>query len=265
MAQQIIFFEKPASDIGNPGVSATASQGAAYATYALNRSNLSAWITTGSVDADNTTWTLDMTDEKRISEILLIKHNFKSFTVKYWNGSAYQDFSPAINETTNTKAVNRYTVTPQSTSKIQITITGTLTPNSDKYLYQFLATEKLGQFNGWPQIKKPVHSRNRKKNGMLSGRSNIAENVGAFSCELSVKEWKDSTDLTLVERLYNMSEGFLIWPSGGDESQFSSARQGYRLEDIYLVKCADEYEPSFVSGQYQRGLDISISLTEVVD
>lgn len=264
MAEPILFFKKAKTDLSEDNVSATANEGSEFANYALNRSNLSAWITTGSSDSSGTTWTVDMTDEKTISEILLIKHNFKSFTVKYWDGAAYQDFSPAISETTNTEEVNRYSVTEVATSKIQITINGTMTPDEDKYLFQFIATEVLGQLAGYPVIKNPVLSRNKKKSTMLSGKLNISENVGGFSCDLSVSEWKSDADLTLVETLYSSSDGFLVWLCGGDEDQFASLRKGYRLEDLFLMKCVNDYEPEYVAGMYRRGMNITIKLAEVV-
>jgi hypothetical protein len=265
MSSQIIFFEKNKADLSYENISATASEGSEYAPYVLNRSNLSAWLTTGSVDANNTTLTIDLTEDRVITDILLLKHNFKSFTVKYWNGSTYVAFSPAIAPTTNTSASNYYEVTQVETSKIQITILGTQTPNEDKYLYQFIATEKLGQLNGWPVIQGPTHSRNRIKNKTLSGKMNIVENVGGFSCALTVAFLKDSSDLDVIETLYAANEGFLVWLSGGDESQFLTRRQGYRMEDIYLMKCVDEYRPEYVSGIYKNGIKIELSLQEVID
>lgn len=264
MSGQIIFFKKNVADIEKTYMTVTASQGNDFASRALNRSNLSAWITTGSVDADNTTWEVDMVDESNVTDILLIKHNFKAFTVKYWDGSTYKDFSPAINETTNTSATNWYQVSNVSTSKLKITITGTQTANVDKFLYQFIATEKIGTLSGFPVIKNPTHDENKKRNTMLSGKTHLVKNVGGFQCTLNVSEWKLDADLALVESLYGSVEGFLVWLCGGNENQFSSKRIGYRLEDIYLMKCVNEYSPEWVGGIYSRGLDISIKLEEVI-
>jgi hypothetical protein len=265
MSSQIIFFQKNKADLSYENVSATASQGSAYAQYVLNRSNVSAWLTTGSVDADNTTLTIDFNEDRYVTDLLLLKHNFKSFTVKYWNGSSYVAFSPAIAPTNNTAASNHYEVTGVETSRIQITILGTQTANQDKYLYQFIATEQLGQLNAWLMIKNPTHSRNRIKNKTLSGKLNIVENVGGFSCRLTVKSLTNSSDLNLIEELYAANEGFLVWLCGGDESQFLTRRQGYRMEDIYLMKCTDEYQPEYVDGVYKNGIKIEIDLQEVID
>lgn len=266
MASQITFFEKNKADSGANGVTVMASQGAAYASYALNRSNLTGWITTNSVDADNTTFTVSFSDAQLVNTLLLVKHNFKNFKVEYSvAGGSYQDFSPAINVTNNSATTNRYSITQVAVNAIRITITGTQTANADKYLYQFIATNLIGKLKGWPVISNPTHSRNRKTTQMLSGKLSVIENVGGFTCELKVAEWRDASDLSVVEALYNSNEGFLVWLSGGDEAQFLSARQGYRLEDIYLMKPINEYQPEFVKGTYRRGMDISIKLAEVVN
>lgn len=264
MSGQIIFFEKNKADYSFSGVVATASESPDTAPYALNRSNLSGWITSGSVDANNTTFEVDFGDYKSVTELLLVKHNFKNFTVKWDNEGVWTDFSPAINVTNCTDLVSWFEVASQLTKKIQVTITGTQTANADKFLYQFIATEKIGQLEGWPVIAAPAHSRNLTVVKTLSGKSYVGENLGAFSYTLNVTEWKSGPDLTVVERLYSRSEGFLSWLCGGNENQFSSKRQGYRLEDIHLMKCVNDYAPEWVKGQYLRGLKISMKLSEVI-
>lgn len=262
-ANQILLFKKSKTDYTDSDVVATASQGSIYAPLALNRSNTSGWITTGSVDADNTTFTVDMVNSHIVDQILLVGHNFKAFTVKYWDGAAYQAFSPAINETTNTATTNRFSVTSVETTKLQVRITGTQVVNSDKRLAQFIATELIGRLNAWPIIENAVFDRYKRVTKMLSGKSLIAENIGGFSCDLSVTIWSNNADLTIVESLYNSNNGFLVWLCGGDTSQFSSVRQGYRLEDVFLMKCTNDFQPNWVEGLYKSGLGLQISLSEV--
>lgn len=263
MASQLLFFKKNLADQSVPGISATASNGAAYASNALGRARLSAWVTTGSNDATTETWTLTWLDNQSFSQIILNKHNFKSFTVKYWNGSAWTDFSAPISETTNTETTNRYSFTAVSTKQVQISVTTTQTVNADKYLFQFIATDVLAQLVGWPVIQAPTFTRNRVLKSMLSGKSMLTLNVGGYKATLTVKEWSNATDLTTVEALFSSTQGFLFWPCGGDEAQFKSVRQGYRLEDIFLMQCANDYVPEYADGQYQRGLKITMQLVEV--
>lgn len=263
--KQVLFLEKNRADLQNGNVSITASQGQDFVDFVRNRKNSSSWATTGSVDADNTTMTIDLTDEQDISKILLFKMNFDSYTLKYWNGSSFVDFSPAISVSGNTVENAEHDFTEVSTSQVQLIVTGTIVPDSDKTLAQFILTKTLGRMVGWPEIKNPKLSRNRKVNKMLSGKVSVVENVRQYSTSLSIKVWSDDADWTLVETLYERFTGFLFWPSGGDETQFSSVRQGYRTEDIFLCKLTDELNPEFFKGLYKSGLKLSMKLSESVD
>lgn len=266
MSQQIAFFNKSACDISNTEVVATASEGQTYVEFMFNRSNLSAWVTTGSVDANNTNIVVDFVDQEILTDIILILHNFKSYTIQYWNGSSYVDFSTPINVSGNTSATTRHTFNSVTTTKIKLIITGTMVANSDKYLYQFIATSSIGQFAAWPEIRKPTLSRNRQKSLALSGKMAINEQVGAYSTTINLQSWQNSADLTILESLFSANKGFLVWLCGGDESQFSpQAPMGYRLQDLFLMKCQNEYSPEYYSYIYKCGIKIQMDLVEVID
>lgn len=264
MAGQIIFLNKNKADINDSNVTATASQNAEFAYLALNRNNYSAWVTSGSVDADNTTYTISFGEGRYIDYIRLVKMNFKNFTVKYYDGATYQNFTSPINVTNNTSATVGYRVTEVFAYGLQITITGTMTANEDKYLYQFIATTWIGQLNSWPIIKAPTHMRSRIITKMLSGKVSVLEQVGAFKMELSYVSLKDAADLTLFEYLYQLGEGFLVLPGGDNETQFNRAHIGYRKEDIYLMRIVNDYVPEFYKGLYGCGIALKVQLQEAV-
>lgn len=262
-AQQIMFFKKNFADYSDSQVAVTASQSSTYAPFVQRRSNSLGWMTTGSVDSDNTTLTCDFVNLKTIDNIILIGHNFKNYTIKYWDGAAYQNFSTSINVTNSTATTSRHSFTAQATTKIQVTITGTQVANADKRLNQLIATQLIGQLTGWPQITNPTMNLNKRLNTMLSGKLNIGTNVGGFYCDLKVTNWSSGADLTIVETLYNSGNGFLVWLCGGDENQFSSVRIPYRLRDLFLMKCQNNHGPEWVQGLYKTGQKITISLAEV--
>ncbi len=266
MASQLRFFRKNFADFEKSYVTATASQSPSTAINVLQRSNRTGWGTSGSVDADNTTLTVSFGDLGTVDSILLIGHNFKAYTVKYKDPTSgvYTAFSPAIAPTNSTDTTSFFSVTSVQTTDIQITITGTQVANSDKVLNQFIATTSLGQLAGWPVITAPTLAVNLTELATLSGKSAIIQNVGKYSTSLVVPNWSSSADLAIVESLYNSPEGFLFWPCGGDQSQFSSVRQGYRLQDIFLVRCKNEFTPEFTDGLYKTGMNLQIDLVEVI-
>lgn len=265
MSSTIVFADKNKLDISESEVVITASQGNDFTDFMRNRNNTSAWVTSGSVDADNTNIVVDFVNGVDLSLIALCKMNFKSYTIQYWNGSTYVDFSTAINVTLNTQESRSHEFTSVNTTKIRLIITGTMTANEDKFLYQFIATNLIGRLNGSPIIKNPTVSREKLKVKLMSGKTAIKEQVGFFATKLQIKVTSDSDDLDIIEQLYLTNQGFLVWLCGGDESQFSSRRIGYRKEDFFLMKCSDEYTVEWYRGLYMSGQVVDMDLVEVVD
>lgn len=271
MAKQIRFFKKNIIDLSSALTSITVTDsvatdnGQSIVDFIRNRNNYSAWVTTNSTDAANTQLDIDFGVGRDVSDILLVKHNWKAFTIKYWNGTTYVDFSTPIAETVNDDETTHFQFDSVETQKLRIIITAAQTLNADKELYQLIVTEQIGLLNGWPVIKNPTHDRNKKISKMLSGKVNVIESLGSFQCDLEVTNWKNQADLTVIEEIYFRREGVLIWLCGGDEDQFSMELQGYRLEDIFLVRPTNSYEPEWAKGIYTSGVKLKIALQEAIE
>ncbi len=265
MNQQIKFFDKSKCDFGDELVTTLASQGDATSARVLDRSNNTAWLTTGSVDADTTTLVIDFVDLHLIDTIILVKMNFASYKVEYWDGVTYQAFPTAIDVTGNTVDTKSHSFTALETTKIKLTVRGTIVADSDKTLCQVIATKLIGQFAGWPVVDSPILSRNKRISKMLSGKVNIADNLGGFSMKLKFKPTNTAADLALIQSLFYRSEGFLVWPCGGDVDQFTlGAYQGYRLEDVFLVRCQNDWNPELLNG-ILHVMTPELQLVEVTD
>ena len=273
MSQQIKFYDKSKLDLSNGVASITITDSVAtnngqdYVDFMRNRNNVSAWMTTGSTDAALTTIDVELVDEREITTVILTTFNFKAYTIQYWDGGAYVDFSTPVNETANVLTSIEHSFDQISTSKIRIIVSGTMIADADKRITQLIITKNLltGQLDGWPVIKRPRHNTNKKVSIMLSGKVNVVESVGGFSCDLSVKNWNSDSDLSLVEEIYFGKRGVLMWLSGGDEAQFSHNRAGYRGEDIYLVRAVNDYTPEWSSGLYTTGMKINMKLKEAIE
>jgi hypothetical protein len=266
-----IFFEKNKLDLDlGSAVTCTITDGTASNTgqdvvdLMRNRNNRSGWGTVGSNDAANTEMLWELSDQVTIDAILLVKHNFKSYTIQYWNGSSFVDFSTAINVSDNATETTYHVFNDVSTNKIKLIITGTMTVDDDKYLRQFIATERLGQLASGFKIDNPRVSQERRQVKLLSGKSKIVRNLGAYSVRLSKNNVVSENDLGLLETCYELPEGFLVWLCGGDTSQFRTQRIGYRLEDIFLMDFKNDWEPEWDGGFYKHGTNVKLDLVEVV-
>lgn len=268
MGHGISVFEKNKLDIDNEDVTITVTDAVATdngqdsVNQIRNRDNSSGFATTGSTDAAGTKIEIDLVDEAVIDSIFLLQHNFKAYTIKYWNGASFVDFPTAINISGNTDADTFHSVTSTSTSRLELTITETFVADDDKFLAQFVATEKIGQFKEKPRIE-PVISKNRKRLKFLSGKERIVRTVGAFECRLRKEQIYTESDLILIERMFDSVQGVLIWLVSGDQAQLRSIRTGYRDQDLFLVTCRNDWEPAFVDGHFDRGITLDMRLIEV--
>lgn len=267
--QPIIFLEKNYCDLDQLNAvlsvvdTVAFNDGSASLDFLRNRNNVSGWVTTDSNDSANTQLIAELGDFYDIDWIQLIKHNFKDYTIEYRDvADVWQPFTTAIVNDTKSTSIFRLDNTV-SADAIRVTIQGTQIADADKELRQLVISKVYAQFNGYPVIKRPTHSSNKKKNKMLSGKLNIVSSRGAFSTELEIRLSTNNTDLELHERLYYEIEGVHLLLSGGNEDQFITKRRGYRNEDIFLVKPSDEYQNPYNKGVYLNGIKVRIRLNEV--
>jgi len=267
---QILFLRKNHIDLNRPNPAITITDSVATNTgqdsviFLRNRNNISGWLTTDSTDAANTVMLIELFDLLNVDFIMLVKHNFKNYTIEWRDaGAVWNSFDIG---TLNTLGTNIHEKdTPVITNAIRITITGTQIVDADKEMRQLIITEKKYRFEGWPVIKKPVHSKNKKNDDMLSGKIRSVTTRGAFSCELEIKLSGSNNDLDMHEDVYAQAEGQLLLLSGGKESQFRTNQKGYRNEDVVLVKPIDEYSNPYSKGIYSMGIKIKMKLKESVD
>jgi hypothetical protein len=245
------------------GVATDAGQ--SFVDYVRNRRNDSGWATTNSTDAANTQLDIDFGEGHEIDTIFFIGINWKAYTCQYWDGVAYQDFSTPISVSGNSDDVKVHEFNDLETSKIRIIIAGTFVADTDKVCAQIVVTQAIGTLVTQPRLKEPVVSKNRKFLKALSGKGTVLRSSGAFQVVLTQKPIVVEADLALIENLHDYYEGFLVWLCGGDESQFSpGVRVGYRREDLFLMNIITEYKPEWNGGYFKQGIDIEMSLAEVL-
>ncbi len=269
MSQQIRFFNKNFFDYAEDNTTITATddvatnEGQAFVNLMRDRRNTTGWKTSGSSDAANCSLLFEFGDPKQCDTLVITNTNLKSYVLETFNGTTWSTLSTV---TDNEKDTIFLQFTELYIYKLRITINSTIVTDADKYISQVILTSKIGpgQFETWPQIKRPEHDTNKKVSQMLSGKMSVNEGVGGFNCRLEIRYLKSEADLDLIEQLYYHKAGFLVYLSGGDESQFSSRRKGYRNIDLYLMRFTDNYRPEWVKSIYVNGMKLKMMLKEVV-
>lgn len=270
MASQIKFFQKNEIDIDDQNTNITitdsvaSNNGQDFVDLMRNRNNDSGWITTGSTDAANTQIDVDMSSARAIDRIIIVEHNLKSFTIQYWDGASFVDFSTAINETTNDESTSEFIFDEVETDQIRIIISATQEVDDQKIIRQLLICKSIGQLEGFPQVRRPTYSLEKSTTKMLSGKFNISRQRGNFSCQLSVASYSIESDLDILESIYFSINGVLVWINANDDEQFKRPHISFRKQDIFLMAPRDEWQPEHYKNCYSLGMKFSMNLVEVI-
>jgi hypothetical protein len=199
--------------------------------------------------------------------------NFKEFSVKYWNGSSFVDFTnvigvngeakSGINETDYAYSTGYYEFDSVSSSQFQITCVKTQTANEQKYLTQFIATLEIGTFSGFPRVS-PESNRNETKAKMLSRKYLVQKTYETNRIRINFKTHPYQNDLDIIDTIFDREDPFLVYPCGGrtGEQYFKVSQKNWRLDDIYNMQLTGRMKNEYEKGVYLLGFNKSIILEE---
>lgn len=272
---QIQFFYKNRLDLEFTDIQITVTDSVAvntgqdYVNFMRDRKNYTAWQTTESSDAGGTQLLVEYGDFRDIDSIFFLGHNLKDYSVEYWTGLTWslvtlQEDNSTVAPTNDTNSSSFYYINKVNTDKIRITINGTQTADADKRIQQLVTTERIGKLDGWPVIRRPQVETNKRRTKMLSGKTRLVESLEAFSCTLDVRNWNKQNDIDILELIYFIRDGVLIWINSNKPEQFALDLKGYRKEDLFLVRPRDSWRPELVEGLYKTGIKASVPLVEVI-
>lgn len=268
------FFDKNYSLLKN-GATIVASSNDAAANRVLDISRYTQWESIGSNDITTETLTITLGQSRTIDSILLADINFKSFEVKYFNGSTYSSFTNVVGinnvskagilETSNAYSSAFYQFDSVTTNQIQITISTTQIADQDKYMTNLFVTNEIGTFEGFPRVK-PTADRNETKATTLSRRSLIQKTYETNEIGITFKTHPYQNDVDIVENIFNREEPFLVYPCGGrtGTTYFKIEQKSWKLEDIFNMQMTGKLRNEFEKGVYLLGVNKTIKLEEHV-
>lgn len=269
MAQQIKFFKKNKFDFTEETAS-TATTNSDAAALTLDRRNTTFWVGDSGTATQTLTWTHAGGQAFPIDSIFFLLHNWNTstYSVSYVDASdVTQDLvisgvlQSGVTALTSDDSI-QLSFTSDSAKSVSVTAT-VATAMTGLRLAQFIATESIGQLEGWPIVGNNRLDQNTSNTNAASGRQIFSQNEGGYSFSLSVAAWNVTNDLQLVQDFYVARSPQLVWVNAGDESQFSNPLIGFQFEDIYLMKPTNDFRPIKLSGLYDAGYRIRIQVAEV--
>lgn len=262
------FFDANAAWLVNGGtIVDTLGTGSSVVQYLLGKSRYTYWSTVGSNDSTVETLTLTF-PSYAVNRIFVVGHNWKQFTCKYWNGSAFVDFSSVlgingalsvISESAFADNTAYYEVAPVTTTQIQFTITKTQIANQEKTATFIIATSELGTLQGFPGISPATVTRNFQQMKMPSGKSKIVKAPESYDLILDFSPYAASApysaDLDLMYQLHDRDTPFLLWACGGRRglTYFKYPLRQLRLQDIFYAQLITDIAGLYASSNIYTG------------
>ncbi len=239
----------------------------------LDVSRYTQWESIGSNDLTTETIVVSLPFAKEIDSLFLVDMNFKEFTVKYNSGGMFVDFANVygindeskgtINETDFSRDTAFYQFDAVTTDQIEIKVTKTQVANEQKYLGQFIMSEEIGTFEGFPRVQ-PESNRNETKARSLSRRIVAQKTYETNKIKINFKSHPFENDIAIINELFDREDPFLIYPCGGraGTQYFKMEQKNWRLRDIYNVQILGRLKNEWEKGVYLLGAKKSVTFEE---
>jgi hypothetical protein len=214
----------------------------------------------GSDDVTDEVWQITFTGDvaKDISAILIDNHNIKSGNVKYWNGSSYVDFSPAISLSGNSDETSFFSFPQVSTSRLQFTFSTTFVVDAQKYVGEIMAFDLIGT----PSRPPASFVISQKERSVIHETANGGNVYVFFGKKSKIKlTFSDASysDIDLFLSLKELGDVFFIYPSGGE---YEGVDIGLRMQDIYQVNYVNDFSPNLKSNILELNQSLALELQE---
>lgn len=270
----IKFFDLNFAD-SKTGASAAASSGNPSVGFVLDRNQYTVWRSVGSDDTIAETLEITLSESKTFDRLFLIHHNFKQFTVQYWD-SGWTDFAniigingvtaAQISETTYDANSAYYEFDEVSTNRILITATKTQIVDEQKFLNSFAATSELGTLDGFPIVKNATKDKKLRKSILLNGRSHVNKSIEVMRFSIDFKNYPPplQADLDLIYNLFDRDDNFLTWICGGRNGNpyFGYQLRGFRIEDVIETQVVNIFKDSYRNNFYNGTVRLKLKLEE---
>ncbi len=238
----------------------TVSHGDGSKGYMFDRDPDSKWTTSGA-DDDTTPVTAiveffedGVSVERDIDRFLLINHNFKAWTLEYWDGSAWQSLT---SETTDDEEVTLKTFGEVTTSKVRLTVTETQVADSEKEVGEMIVCAML--LNPARDLDDLAVQWREQSSEIMMGDGSVhkmvtrwAQNrVQRFEARVHFS-FLSEADRATLKAIRDSGDPFLFYPEST-----------YRPAEIYFVHWSNPWSEKYMSNYKGAGSEVTMTLKEV--
>lgn len=269
------FFE-PSLCLFKNGSTAVANSNSGNAVLVLNYDKDSTWVSSGSTEGVAATITITLPAGTTFNRLMLLNHNFKTYTITYGAGAtnfanvitANNVTMANITETAYADSGSYYEFDSVTTTQINISCTNVQNPavTTEKYLGVLFISTEIGTLSvdGLPKLDPQISANNRVAQN-INNKAIVQRGLDSFSCTLSAQLIYDQADADIFTALYDRNEDFMVLLCGGraGSTYFRIKAKPFRLEDLYRVRNTASLDNGHYKGLFNTGIQQSLKLIEV--
>lgn len=234
------------------------SANTSLSSYLYDRNRASKLTSFGSTDATLEYYEINFPSSRTFNRIWIDNHNIKIGSIKYWDGTAYTDFSNPIVWYGNASTTNYYEFNPVSSTKIRVEALTTIIPNDQKYIGELRVFIEIGTVGvNASSVDSKFVSKQTLNETATGGIKRVV-----FGRKYRAR-WTfnnaDASDIELFDTLDTIGTPFHIFPCGGN----GQSEYGFRLRDLYLVNLVDSFSPTLKSNLFGVGMTANLEVAEV--
>lgn len=207
-----------------------------------------------------------------VNRIMLINHNFSSFSVNATGLNQGTDINnrvvsgrDALVVSDNTLPVSYFAFPELEITTLNVTVTSSFPkPFLNKFLGSLLLMNEIGTFDGYPALPEVPFMMNEKTTKTKAGTSFVNKQQRTLGdVTLEFVNYTKPNDIALASQLFERIDPFLWWPSGGYQN-FRYRVDGFRLTDIFRVQTVGAFNPGLQEGSYSGLIDADLNLVESI-
>lgn len=230
------------------------------AKYLYDENDTTKLTSVASSDTVAEIWDMDFGITKTITAFHLANHNAKDFSIQYWSSTAFNDFSTAINTTTNSSTFGYFNnFTAVSTQKIRLTMNKTMVADEQKAVGGLRVMNLVGEMDHNPVKFKLKYHENSKKY-YTDAKESVFVLFGTSRKITMNFENLDADNISILQDVKFNGSPCYVFASGGDTTH---ERRGWRIQDIYLMNYTNAFEPKLSNNVLHNGEDIKCTFEGV--
>tara|TARA_Y100000296_G_C5096120_1_gene217451 strand:- start:15 stop:788 length:774 start_codon:yes stop_codon:yes gene_type:complete len=217
-------------------------------------------ISQGSDDTTSETFEFDFNTDQSF-DYISISSNMKAYTIQYWNGSTYVDFSTLISESKGTDGPyhDLHTFNKVSSQKIKIIGSTTSTVNAEKQIFQlrvFLHKYTIPTVDGANKIKTEFTNQMSKIENAQGGVSVLRYGNPKLTATIDFNSISIAT-MDFFESLETNHDPLHVLLDG------SQNERAFRPKDLYEVEMVNEKTvPQLVADFFDNNQKFKIKLQQ---